>query len=256
MQIIPAIDLLDGNVVRLERGDYTKVKIYSKSPGDVAKRWKEEGAKLLHVVDLDGARDGEPKNLDAIKNILKATKDMKTELGGGVRNLKTLGKIFDMGVYRAVLGTAAITDEDFAKEAISAHGAERIAFSLDMKDEKVLMRGWKMESGCTFHALLTRFQYAGLTTIIYTDIMRDGLMKGVDGKRTFDRVFEIYNTLVSTNLEIIVSGGVSSMTDIRELAELKKTNNITNDVKRISGIIIGKALYEGKIKLSEAIRAG
>ena len=241
MLIIPAIDLLDVKVVRLEQGDYRRLKVYSEKPIEVAGRWKDKGADLIHIVDLDGARDGKPKNLESVEKIIRTT-GVEVELGGGIRDLATIKDILDLGVSRVVLGTAVIKNEEFSRECILQYGVEKITFSVDMKNKEVLMEGWKIESGYTFHSLLTRFQLVGLKRMIYTDVLTDGTLKGPN-------IEGIYDILVSTSLDLIVSGGISGVDDIRRIKNLKRVDN-----KRVSGIIIGKALYEGRIDLAEAIQ--
>ncbi len=243
MLIIPAIDLLDGKVVRLRRGDFADPKFYSDKPGEIARRWKGEGATFLHVVDLDGARTGKLQNKKAIEKIISAA-GIDIELGGGIRDFKTLEEVFDMGVSKAVLGTRAVTDEAFSKECIAKFTAEKIIFSIDTRKEDVLMDGWELESGYTLKDLLKKFESIGLRRIVYTDILRDGMMAGPNFKTVQD-------IISSTTLEVIVSGGISSVSDLKRLALLKSKNKGI-----VAGAIIGKALYEGKITLKEALHAG
>ena len=243
MLIIPAIDLMDGKVVRLRRGDFSDPKFYSDNPSEVARRWKDEGAPFLHIVDLDGAREGKPKNLKSVEEIIKAA-GTDLELGGGIRDFKTLKTVFDMGISKAVLGTRAVTDESFSKECIAKFTPEKIIFSIDARKEDVLTSGWELDSGHDMKDLLKKFQSAGLQRIIYTDVLRDGMMTGPNLKKVQEIIF-------STELEVIVSGGISGINDIKRLSLLK-----SNTPGRVLGVIIGKALYEGKINLKEALRAG
>ncbi len=240
MLIIPAIDLLDGKVVRLEQGDYQRVKVYSETPVEVAKAWKGKGAKLLHIVDLDGARDGKPKNLDSVEKIIKET-SAEVELGGGIRDIETIEKVFTIGVSRAILGTAAICKRNFARKCITKYSGERIIFSLDARNKQVFSEGWGLDSGYALTDLIKEFEPMGPKRIIYTDITKDGMMCGPN-------IQGIKDVLKSTNLEVIASGGVSGIDDVKKLKTLEP--------KGLKGVIIGKALYEGKIDLEKAIEIG
>ncbi len=237
MLIIPAIDLLDGKVVRLEQGSYQRVKVYSENPIEVARRWKDKGASLIHIVDLDGARDGKPKNLESVEKIIK-TIDIEVELGGGIRDFETIEKVFDIGVSKAVLGTAAITKRNFSRKCIAKYSGEKIIFSLDAKNKQVFSEGWGLDSGYALNDLIKEFEPMGLKRMIYTDIMKDGMMTGPN-------VQGIKDVLKATNLEVIASGGISGIDDIKRLKMLEGDG--------LKGVIIGKALYEGRIDLAQAI---
>lgn len=240
MQIIPAVDLLDGKVVRLEQGDYNKVKVYSENPLETAERWKNEGAKTLHVVDLDGARDGKPKNLAVVSEIARKT-GLGIELGGGIRDFQTIEKAFGIGVSKVILGTTVITKRNFSRKCITKYSGEKIVFSLDARNKQIFTQGWGLDSGYEIGDLIKEFEPIGLKRIIYTDILSDGMMQGPN-------IEGIKELLKTTNLEIIASGGISSIEDIKKLKELEGQG--------LKGVIIGKALYEGKIDLGEAIREG
>jgi len=238
MLVIPAIDLLDGRVVRLEQGSYQKVKVYSESPVEAAKRWEECGAELIHVVDLDGARYGKPKNLKKVEEILNSIK-IDIEFGGGIRNKDTVEEIFNIGISKIILGTAAINERHFAQGLIAKYGSDKIIFSLDARSNNVFTKGWELNSGYNLKDLLKIFELSGLKHIIYTDILKDGTLSGPN-------IEGIRKILNSTNLDLIASGGISSIDDIKMLKEL--------EAEGLKGVIIGKALYEGKIDLKEAIQ--
>jgi phosphoribosylformimino-5-aminoimidazole carboxamide ribotide isomerase len=238
MLIIPAIDLKDGNVVRLYQGKQKEEKIYSRNPVVVARHWQKQGAKLIHVVDLDGAFAGEPKNLVAVKKIVRAV-DCPIEFGGGVRNKETVNRLFEIGVKRIVLGTKAVEDENFLKE-VFAEFQDKIIVSIDAKDERVLTEGWQStKQGFGTVDFASKLEEMGFSKIIYTDTSKDGTLRGPD-------LEGIRSILINTGLEVIASGGVSSLEDIVKLKQLDK--------KRIIGVIVGKALYEEKFTLKEAIR--
>lgn len=232
MLIIPAIDLKDNKVVRYTKGKYNK-KIYSKDPLLVAKNWQDEGAKLLHIVDLDGAFTGKQKNLKTIKKIIKAIK-IPAEVGGGVRDLKTIKKLINFGAYRVILGTKAFNDPSFLKTAIKKY-KNKIALSLDISGSRLGLFGWKKSLKINLSKLLEYLERIKLKTIIFTDISRDGTLKGIN-------IGSIKKLLKTSNVNIIVSGGVSSASDIKKLAGIKNT--------RLVGVIIGKALYEKKINFA------
>ena len=236
MNIIPAIDIKDGKVVRLLQGAANKVTVYSDSPVDVAKRWSDFGINLLHVVDLDGAFTGELKNLEIVKEMISQTRLM-VELGGGIRDEETIKRVLDARVDKVVLGTKAL-DMDFLAN-ISAKYKGRIVAGIDAKDGYVCTKGW-VESTDTKAADLANYvQAVGVTRIIYTDISRDGMLMGPN-------IQSLEDMLASVDIEVIASGGVSYISDIAKLMALK--------YKNLVGVIVGKALYEGKIDLGEAVR--
>ena len=233
MLIIPAIDIREGRVVRLLQGSYEKETVYSDEPVETAKRWVFCGAKRLHVVDLDGALSGELKNLDVVEEIVSQT-GTSVELGGGVRTKEAIKKVLDRGVEFVILGTKACQDQTLLKEAAADFG-EKIIVSIDARDGWVATEGWTKVSQTTASGLAGQAESAGVKTIIYTDISRDGMLKGPG----LDGIKEI---LDSTRLSVIASGGVSSPEDITRL-----------DKMGVTGIIIGKALYEGRIDLKQVI---
>ncbi len=233
MKIFPAIDLYEGKAVRLLKGDYNAVTVYSENPIEIAKDFESQGATELHTVDLEGARDGGTPNIEIIKSFVKNT-SLNVEVGGGIRSLDVVKAYLDAGVSRVILGTAAVTDEAFLKEAVNLYG-DKIAVGADIKDGFVAIKGWVEKSQYTTDEFFSKMQSLGVKTIICTDISKDGAMQGTNR--------ELYKTLSEKfNVNIIASGGVSSLDDI---VALNKMN--------LYGAIIGKAYYTGAIKISEAL---
>ena len=234
MIIFPAIDLYEGKAVRLLKGDYRQMTVYSEHPEEIACQFREEGAEHIHLVDLEGARDGGTPNLETILCIRQET-GIFCEVGGGIRNMEVARSYLDAGLDRVILGTAAVTDPDFLEEALSVWG-QRIAVGVDIRDGYVAIRGWTEKSSLPFPEFCQRMAKAGVHTLICTDISRDGAMRGVN--------LELYGRLSQDlDLQITASGGVSSIADIRALRKLN-----------LYGAIIGKAWYTGAISLREAIR--
>lgn len=239
MKIIPAIDLYQGRVVRLERGDYAKCKVYSENPQEVARRWVEEGARWLHVVDLEGARAGRISNEAGLKKIL--TVGASVQWGGGVRSLGDIEKVIKLGVRRVILGTKAL-DPTFLKEAVSRYD-EMVGLSLDVRDEEVQIEGWLKPAQKNLFEYLKSLKNYPIRLIVVTDIERDGTLKGIN-------LTKIQRIVSSSPCPVIISGGISSLEDMRSLHAIEeKAGN------RLSGVIIGKALYEGKLTLKEAAQA-
>jgi phosphoribosylformimino-5-aminoimidazole carboxamide ribotide isomerase len=235
MLIIPAIDLQDGCVVRLVQGRSDQ-KIYSRDPVKTAKHWVKQGAELIHVVDLDGAMKGEPKNLPAVLEIVKNTK-VPVQFGGGVRKLETIKILLDAGVSRVILGTKAVEDEAFLKKAFGAF-KDSLIVSIDVQAKNILIKGWQASAKTrNLSGFLCSLQNLGFKEFIYTDTLKDGTLKGPNIK-------DIKALLKETGMKIIASGGVSSLDDIRRLKMLEKYGLV--------GIIVGKALYEGKFTLTQA----
>lgn len=235
MLILPAIDLYEGKAVRLFQGDYARMTVYSDDPVEVARGFAEAGAEWVHVVDLEGARTGETPNLELVRRVAKET-DLHVEIGGGIRNMATVARYFDAGVSRVILGTAAVTDPGFAAEAVGSYG-DMVAVGVDIRDGVVAIRGWTEHTALDAFDFCRTLQGIGVRTIICTDIRRDGAMRGTNR--------ELYQRLASQlHLNIVASGGVSSLEDVRALRELG-----------IYGAIIGKAYYTGDIQLAEAIEA-
>ena len=233
MEIIPAIDLIDGKCVRLVQGDYNQKTIYNENALEVAKSFIKAGAKLVHVVDLDGAKAGKIVNIDVIKRLVD--NNIPIEVGGGIRTFESIELLLNIGVKRVILGSVAVQNQEFLKEAISKYGADRIVLGLDCKNGYVSIKGWLEDSKLTDIEMLETFKSFGGKNVIYTDISKDGMMKGIS-------LNEI-KKLIPYNLNIIASGGVSSIDDV-----------ITCKNVGCSGAIIGKAYYIGKIDISEAIK--
>ena len=233
MNIFPAIDLFQGKAVRLYKGDYAQMTVYSDNPPEIARDFLNKGAKFIHLVDLEGAKSGKPENLETIKRIIE-TGDLFVEVGGGIRSVDTVEAYLSIGVNRVILGTAAVTDPDFLKEALERYG-EKIAVGVDIKDGFVAIKGWTEKSQLTAEDFFVQMEKLGVSTVICTDISKDGAMQGTNR--------ELYRLLSSKySMRIIASGGDSSMEDIRQLRQMD-----------LYGAIIGKAYYVGAIDLKEAI---
>ena len=233
MKLFPAIDLFDGKAVRLFRGNYDEMTVYSNNPVEIALDFKKCGAEFMHVVDLEGAKSGETPNIDTVKK-LTSVDGLFVEVGGGIRSLDVIDAYVSAGVGRVILGTAAVTDRVFLKKALELYG-DKIAVGVDIKDGFVAIKGWTETSELEAIAFCREMQELGVRTIICTDISRDGAMRGTN--------HELYKTLRSElNLNVIASGGVSSMDDIKRLTELG-----------VYGAIIGKAYYTGAIDLRAAL---
>jgi len=237
MKIFPAIDIKDKKCVRLIKGDFENKTEYEVSPIDQAGKYKDHGFKNLHIVDLDGALIGETVNLDIIQEIVKKY-DLKIEIGGGIRNFKSIQKYTDAGVEKVILGSAAIKDKNFLKEACQRF-PNKIALGLDAKDGYLSVSGWKENSNQLTLDFLKEVNDFGASRLIYTDINRDGMKQSPNFQETV-------NVADTSNCPVIISGGVSSINDI------KKAKDLNN--KNIEGIIVGKAIYDGDIKLEELVK--
>lgn len=235
MKLFPAIDLYDGKAVRLLKGDYNQMTIYSENPIEIARDFENKGAKYIHLVDLEGAKDGTTPNLHIVKQIASETK-LFTEIGGGIRSMDTVKAYLENGVDRVILGTAAVNNPEFLKEAVDTYG-ERIAVGVDIKDGYVAIKGWLETSQYTCFEFCQKMQDLGVKTLICTDISKDGAMQGTNR--------ELYKELSERfNIDITASGGVSTLEDIKALRALD-----------LYGAIIGKAYYIGAIDLCEALDA-
>ena len=233
MKLFPAIDLYNGKAVRLYKGDYDQMTVYSENPIEIARDFEKCGAKYIHLVDLEGARDGTTPNLSIVKQIAKET-SLFCEIGGGIRNMQTIDSYISCGVDRVILGTAAVNDMEFLKEAVSKYG-DKIAVGVDIKDGYVAIKGWTEKSEYSCFEFCEIMQKLGVKTLICTDISKDGAMKGTNR--------ELYKALSERfSIDITASGGVSSLEDIIALRKMK-----------LYGAIIGKAYYIGAINLSEAL---
>lgn len=233
MLIFPAIDLYEGKAVRLYKGDYNQMTVYSTNPPEIAKDFEKQGATCLHLVDLEGARDGSTPNLSVIAEIKKQT-SLFTEVGGGIRNMETVEKYLSAGVDRVILGTAAVTNEEFLIEATKKYG-EKIAVGVDIKDGKVAIKGWMETAEITAFEFCEKLSKLGVKTVICTDISRDGAMQGAN--------HSLYKDLSERfSIDFVASGGVSSIDDVKKLRE-----------QNMYAAIIGKAYYTGAISLLKAI---
>ncbi len=233
MKIFPAIDLYDKKAVRLYKGDYDQMTVYSDNPIEIARDFELAGAEWIHMVDLEGAKDGTTPNIDIVNQVARET-SLSVEIGGGIRTMDVLDRYFSAGVARAILGTAAVTDEDFLKSAVAKYG-KKIAVGADIKDGRIAIKGWVEKSEYTTDAFFEKMCSLGVVTIICTDISKDGAMQGTN-RALYKELSEKYN------IDIIASGGVSSLDDIKALKDMN-----------LSGAIIGKAYYTGAIDLKEAI---
>ena len=235
MILFPAIDILGTKAVRLYKGDYNNVTVYSDRPWEFAEDFVKKGCTAIHIVDLDGARTGETINIHIVKRISEV-KGLYSEIGGGIRNMETVERYLDAGVSRVILGTAALKDPVFLKEAVRKHGS-KIAVGVDLKDGKVAVKGWLETSEKDGIEFLKELEEIGVESVIVTDISRDGAMKGTN--------VDLYKRIKNeVSLKVTASGGVSSLLDIKALKALD-----------IYGAIIGKAYYTGDIKLEDALEA-
>ncbi len=233
MKLFPAIDLYGGKAVRLLKGDYAQMTVYSDNPLAVAKDFEKQGATCIHLVDLEGARDGTTPNIDVVEKIARQT-SLFCEIGGGIRTMETVERYLNSGVDRVILGTAAVNDPEFLRQAIAAYG-EKIAVGVDVKDGFVAIKGWTESSAFSCFEFCETMQNLGVKTLICTDISKDGMMAGTNR--------ELYKQLSERfSVDITASGGVSSLDDIRALKEMK-----------LYGAIIGKAYYTGAVLLEEAL---
>jgi len=238
MLIIPAIDLKGGKCVRLQQGDFNRVTIYSDSPAEVAQKWEMMGAERIHIVDLDGSLAGSPRNMSAINNIVAGIA-IPVQIGGGIRNMNTVETLLGMGVSRVILGTAALKQQQFVIDACSRFPG-RIILGIDAKDGNVAVEGWTENSGTSAIELARFYEQYRPDAVVYTDIKRDGMETGVNLKSTQELALSI-------SIPVIASGGVSGISDIVDLRNLEGDG--------ITGVIIGKALYNDTLSLDEAIKA-
>lgn len=236
-ELFPAIDLKDGQVVRLRQGRMDEATVYGADPAGVAARWAAAGARWVHVVDLDGARHGRPQNGNAVRAIVEALPPgVRVQLGGGLRSLDAVAAALELGVCRAIIGTSAL-EGDLAAQAVERFGPDRVAVSIDARDGLVATRGWVEVTEVRAVDLAARMKAAGVRTIIYTDIATDGMLTGPN--------FAELEVMGRSGLDVIASGGVSSLADIRRLMA----------IPGVAGAILGKALYTGAVDLAEALAA-
>lgn len=239
MEVIPAIDLRNGKCVRLIQGRADRETVYYENPAEVARMWEQKGAKRLHLVDLDGAFKGVPQNKKVIKKIASQL-NIPIQLGGGIRDINTVQQLLDLGINKVIIGTAAVNNPSLVKELVDKYG-ERIMVGVDARDGMVAVKGWVESSNLKALDLVKDMEKIGIKEIVYTDISRDGTLKGPNLEAT-RKIAE------KTSVNIIVSGGVSCLEDIRRAKALESSG--------ISGIIVGQALYTGKFTLEEALVPG
>ena len=236
MKIIPAIDIQNGNCVRLKQGDFQKETIFHNSPLDMAKKWINDGAERLHLVDLDGARLGSPINSDVVSTICKKFPNIPIQIGGGIRNFETAERYLKAGANFIIIGTKAVKEPDFIKQLCTKFPG-KIIVGIDAKNSEVATEGWKSISGKNALSLAKEFEEYGVSEIVYTDIEKDGMMKGLNIEATI-------NLASNISIPVIASGGVSCLEDIQEISLYGKLG--------ITGIIIGRALYEKKFNIKDA----
>lgn len=238
MYLLPAIDILDGRAVRLARGDYDAVTVYHDDPATQAQLFEEDGASWIHVVDLNGAKSGNPDNIEVVRRILARTK-LKVEVGGGVRSLEVADRLLDAGATRVILGTALVRDPDFAQAAIEKFGADALVAGIDAKAGEAAVAGWTEGSGVAAADLARRMAGLGYEHIVYTDIARDGMQTGVENS-AYARMAAAFGN------PVIVSGGIATAADIAALAPIADA---------VEGVIAGRAIYEGTLSVADGVAA-
>ena len=238
MKIFPAIDLKDGKCVRLNKGDYKQVTHYSDNPLEMAETWISQGANNLHIVDLDGAKAGKPINFTIIESIRKEFPNLFIQVGGGIRNQENINRYINAKIDKVIIGTKVVTDPEFIKK-IDANILNRIVVDVAVKDEMLAVQGWNESSSYNIKEFISILNQNNISEIVFTDVSKDGMLQGIN----LEKIKEI---LDFSNIPLIASGGVTSIKDIENLKKLKD--------KGLSGIIIGKALYENKISLPEVIK--
>lgn len=234
MKLFPAIDIKNGQCVRLRQGHFHEIEVYSHDPSKIAKLWESKGASYIHIVDLDGALAGRSVNEEAIKEIVESV-NVKVQVGGGIRSIKDIENKLSLGISRVIIGTKAVENPAFVKEAINSFGADKIVVGIDAKSGMVAIEGWEKVSNYNAVSLAMQMKEMGVKTVVYTDIARDGMLQGPNLLHTKEMVD-------ATGLGIIASGGISSYKDLEMLKDIN-----------VSGVIIGKALYENRIELQEAV---
>jgi phosphoribosylformimino-5-aminoimidazole carboxamide ribotide isomerase len=239
IELIPAIDLRGGRCVRLYQGDYARETVYGDDPAAMALHWQSQGATRLHVVDLDGAREGQQVNAAAVEAVVRAV-SIPVELGGGVRDIATIERWLTAGIDRVFLGTAAVTEPDFVVEACKRFPG-RVAAGADARDGRIAVRGWEVDSGESLFEFARRVLEAGVCAIAYTDVARDGTLEGPN----LDELAALIEALPKHDAQIILAGGVGSVDDLRRATA----------VPGLDAVIIGRALYEGRVDLREALAA-
>jgi len=239
VKLYPAIDILGGAAVRLVKGDFDAKTVYDDDPLSAARGWTDAGARLLHVVDLDGAKRGEPVNLEHLRRIA-AELAVPVQYGGGLRSSEALDAALDAGAARVILGTAAFTDPELLRRALDAHGPDRVLVSVDVRGGRVATAGWTETTEPSTAVVLERLLAAGVERLVYTNVDRDGMLEGPD-------LDEVRLLAASVSASIIYSGGIGKLSDLVDLAGLQQES--------LTGVIVGKALYEGRFSVAEAIAA-
>ena len=237
MKILPAIDLKDGKCVRLSMGDYSQVKNYDFNPLELAMNWADNGVKNLHIVDLDGAKDGKLSNFETIQKIRKQIPNLYIQMGGGIRSLGDVQKYLDIGLDKVIIGTKAMSDRTFLDELDSVT-KNKVIIDMAVKDGKMAIQGWNQSSALDIDSFINYIETQQICEVVLTDVSKDGMLSGVN----FDLIHEV---LSKTEIPIIASGGVTTIDDIENLILLTK--------KGLSGVIIGKAIYESRIKINDLI---
>ncbi len=236
MRLYPAIDILGGNAVRLVRGDFDAKKVYDEDPLSAARGWTDAGARFLHVVDLDGAKQGRPVNLEHLRRIAGEL-DVPVQYGGGLRTAGAVDEALQAGAARVILGTAAFTDPELLRRALDAHGPDRVLVSVDVRGGRVATAGWTETSEPSTTAVLERLLAGGVEQLVYTNVDRDGMLEGPD-------LEEVRRVTGSVSASILYSGGIGKLSDLEDLAGLQQPS--------LSGVIVGKALYEGRFTIAQA----
>ena len=237
MKILPAIDLKDGKCVRLSMGDYSQMKNYDSNPLELAMNWVDSGVKNLHIVDLDGAKDGKLSNFETIQKIRKQTPNLYIQMGGGIRSLSDVQKYLDIGLDKVIIGTKAMSDPKFLDE-FDSFTKNKIIIDMAVKDGNMAIQGWNQSSELDVDSFINYIETQQICEVVLTDVSKDGMLSGVN----FDLINEV---LLKTEIPIIASGGVTTIDDIEKLILLTK--------KGLSGVIIGKAIYESRIKINDLI---
>ena len=238
MKILPAIDIKEGKCVRLAKGDYSQVTHYFDNPLDVAKKWIDQGSMNLHIVDLDGAKSGKTINYNIIAEIRNSYPDIYIQIGGGIRDIESINKYINIGINKVIVGTRVVSDPSFLKK-IPSDIKDKVIIDLAVKDGKLAVHGWNNSSDFTLQDFIKILESDNIQEIVFTDVSKDGMLEGMNFS-------EISNILSFSSIPLIASGGVTSIDDIKYLCGM-------NEIK-ISGVIIGKALYENKINLKDAIK--
>jgi phosphoribosylformimino-5-aminoimidazole carboxamide ribotide isomerase len=236
VRLYPAIDILGGNAVRLVRGDFDAKKVYDEDPLSAARGWTDAGARFLHVVDLDGAKQGRPVNLEHLRRIAGEL-DVPVQYGGGLRTAGAVDEALQAGAARVILGTAAFTDPELLRRALDAHGPDRVLVSVDVRGGRVATAGWTETSEPSTTAVLERLLAGGVEQLVYTNVDRDGMLEGPD-------LEEVRRVTGSVSASILYSGGIGKLSDLEDLAGLQQPS--------LSGVIVGKALYEGRFTIAQA----